>query len=317
MSLDDLNSRTVSRKHLLGIEGFGKQDITTLLDVADTYAASNEQLRKSTDLLKGMTQVNLFFENSTRTLISFELAGKRHGMDVVNFNATSSSLAKGETLSDTLETVDAMQPDVLVVRHGKSGITTALADHVNCILVNAGDGTNEHPTQALLDALTIRRHLGGFEGKTIAICGDILHSRVAGSNIRLLSRMGANVRLVGPKDFLPTDGQFDAALFDSMDEGIKDADAVMMLRIQKERMDTTTAPSEDDYHTHYGLTKERLKLANDHAIVMHPGPMNRGVEIASDVADDKNRSVILEQVAMGVAVRMAVLDVFTRPLRNT
>ena len=317
MSLDDLNRRTVSRKHLLGIEGFSQDDITTLLDVADVYAASNEKLRKSTDLLKGMTQVNLFFENSTRTLISFELAGKRHGMDVVNFNATASSLAKGETLADTLETVDAMQPTVLVMRHGESGITTSLSKHVNCVLVNAGDGTNEHPTQALLDALTIRRHLGGFEGKTIAICGDILHSRVAGSNIRLLSRMGAKVRLVGPKDFLPADGQFDAALFDSMDEGIKDADAVMMLRIQKERMGKTSAPSEDDYHTHYGLTAERLKLAHDHAIVMHPGPMNRGVEISSDVADDRSRSVILEQVTMGVAVRMAVLDVFTRPLRNT
>ena len=301
--------------HLLGTETLSVGEITSLLDLADTYVALNRSANKKTDLLKGRTLINLFFEASTRTQSSFELAGKRLGADVLNMSVRSSSVSKGETLIDTATTLNAMRPDILVVRHQDSGAAELLSRKLDCCVVNAGDGSHEHPTQALLDALTIRRRGRKFEGLIVAICGDMLHSRVARSNIHLLLKMGARVRLVAPCTLLPADaGRFGVEVFHDMRKGLEGADVVMMLRLQLERMSGAFVPSTREYFHFYGLDAEKLKLAKPGALVMHPGPMNRGVEIDSAVADDIEVSVIQEQVEMGVAIRMAVLDALSRGL---
>jgi aspartate carbamoyltransferase catalytic subunit len=302
-------------RHLLGIEQLSRQDILFLLDEAEQWVAFNRGVRKIDDRLAGLTQFNVFFENSTRTLFSFEVAGKRLGATVANFHVAGSSVHKGESLIDTALTLNAMRPDVMVIRHGETGAPALVAGAVDCTVINAGDGTGEHPTQALLDALTIRRRKGRLEGVKVAICGDIRHSRVAGSNMRLLPKLGAEVRVIGPAALLPDDtGTIPA--FTDMNEGIEGADVVMMLRIQRERMETALSGSLDGFHARYGLTAQRLARAAADAVVMHPGPMNRGVEIDGEVADHPQRSAIVEQVEMGVAVRMAVLDVLTRRPRE-
>jgi aspartate carbamoyltransferase catalytic subunit len=306
--------RPFPHRHLLGIDALSADDIIFLLDSAEPWVEFNRRARKADARLAGLTQFNLFFENSTRTLFSFEVAGKRLGAQVANFHPGGSSVRKGESLVDTALTLDSMRPDVMIVRHGETGAPHQVAEVVRCPVINAGDGTGEHPTQALLDALTLRRRKGRIEGLKVAICGDIRHSRVAGSNLKLLPRLGAEVRLVGPADLMPAD-TCGLPAFDDMDEGLKGADAVMMLRIQRERMESGVEGSLADYHARYGLTMKRLERAAPDAVVMHPGPMNRGVEIDSEVADHPTRSAILEQVEMGVAVRMAVLDVLTRDRR--
>lgn len=301
-------------RHLLGIEGLTPQQVCGLLDLADTYVDLNRQGEKKQSLLRGRTHINLFFEASTRTQSSFELAGKRLGADVMNMAVRTSSVAKGETLLDTAMTLNAMHPDILVVRHPSSGAAELLAQKVGCAVINAGDGQHEHPTQALLDALTIRRRKGGLEGLKVAICGDIAHSRVARSNIILLQMMGADVRLIAPSTLLPAGiERLGATIFHDMEEGIAGADIVMMLRLQLERMDGEYVPSQREYYRFFGLDRDKLRHAADDALVMHPGPMNRGVEIDSEVADGIH-SVIEEQVEMGVAVRMAVLDALARNL---
>ena len=267
--------------------------------------------------MAGLTQINMFFENSTRTQASFELAGKRLGADVMNMAMQASSIKKGETLIDTALTLNAMHPDLLVVRHPHSGAVDLLAQKVNCAVLNAGDGRHEHPTQALLDALTIRRAKGRLHRLNIAICGDIAHSRVARSNILLLHKMENRIRLVGPPTLVPSAfGELGCEVYGDMREGIEGCDVVMMLRLQKERMDGGFIPSEREYYHRFGLDAEKLSFAKDDAIVMHPGPMNRGVEIDGVIADDINRSVIQEQVEMGVAVRMAAMDLLARNLRG-
>jgi aspartate carbamoyltransferase catalytic subunit len=309
---------TFPHRHLLGIEQLRPEEITTILDLAEEYVALNRGDKKHSDVLSGLTQINMFFENSTRTQASFELAGKRLGADVMNMAMQASSLKKGETLIDTALTLNAMHPDLLVVRHPHSGAVDLLAQKVNCAVLNAGDGRHEHPTQALLDALTIRRAKGRLHRLSIAICGDIAHSRVARSNIMLLGKMENRIRLIGPPTLMPSGiEEFGVEVFDDMNEGLKDVDVVMMLRLQKERMDGGFIPSEREYYHRYGLDADKLAHAKSDAIVMHPGPMNRGVEIDSDIADDINRSVIQEQVEMGVAVRMAAMDLLARNLKGT
>ena len=315
----DLTGRALfPHRHLLSIADLKPWEIRFLLDEAEQWAAANRgQARKHHDRLSGMTQINAFFENSTRTLLSFEIAGKRLGADVVNMHAGQSSVKKGETLIDTAMTLNAMAADVLVIRHASSGAVALIADKVDCAVLNAGDGWHQHPTQALLDALTIRRHKGSFEGLIVAICGDVLHSRVARSNMLCLAALGAQVRAIAPPTLMPPEVEMlGATPFTRMDEGLEGADVVMMLRLQNERMDGAFIPSPREYHALYGLTLERLAIAKPDAIVMHPGPMNRGVEISSNVADHPDRSVITEQVEMGVAVRMACLDVLTRRARG-
>ena len=308
---------TFSHRHLLGIEHLAPPEITELLDLADRYAALNRAADKHSDALKGLTQINMFFENSTRTQASFELAGKRLGADVMNMSMQTSSVKKGETLIDTAMTLNAMHPDLLVVRHPSSGAVDLLAQKVNCAVLNAGDGRHEHPTQALLDALTIRRAKGRLHRLSVAICGDIAHSRVARSNILLLNRMESRIRLIGPPTLMPAGiADLGCEVYGDMAEGLKDVDVVMMLRLQKERMDGGFIPSEREYYHRYGLDAEKLALAKPDAIVMHPGPMNRGVEIDGTLADDINRSVIQDQVEMGVAVRMAAMDLLARNLRQ-
>src|SRR6476660_5144748 len=308
------SKRLIESQHLLGIEFLSAQDIVKLIDLGDRYVELSRQIDKRQAVLSGRTQINLFFEASTRTQSSFEIAGKRLGADVMNMGVATSSVSKGETLLDTAMTLNAMHPDILVVRHPSSGAAELLAQKVSCAVVNAGDGQHEHPTQALLDALTIRRRKGRIEGLIVAICGDILHSRVARSNIHLLNKLGARVRLVAPSTLLPTDAQaFGAEIHRNMREGIEGADVVMMLRLQLERMNGAFVPSVREYYRFHGLDEEKLKLAKPGALVMHPGPMNRGVEIDSNVADGV-QSVIREQVEMGVAVRMAVLDALARNL---
>ncbi|MBC7145075.1 MAG: aspartate carbamoyltransferase catalytic subunit [Thioclava marina] len=303
-------------RHLLGIEHLSPEDILTVLDLAEQYVDLNRRTVKKTDALAGLTAINMFFENSTRTQSSFELAGKRLGADVMNMSMQTSSVKKGETLIDTALTLNAMHPDLLVVRHGSSGAVDLLAQKVECAVINAGDGKHEHPTQALLDALTIRREKGRIHRLTVAICGDVAHSRVARSNLILLGKMENRVRLIAPPTLMPSGvSEFGCEVYDDMREGLKDADVVMMLRLQKERMDGGFIPSEREYFHRYGLDAEKLAYAKDDAIVMHPGPMNRGVEIDGTIADDINRSVIQEQVEMGVAVRMAVMDLLARNLR--
>ena len=299
--------------HLLGIEGLCAAEVTALLDLGESYVAQSRAPNKKAALLKGRTLINLFFEVSTRTQSSFELAGKRLGADVLNMSVKTSSVSKGETLIDTASTLNAMRPDILVVRHQDSGAAELLSRKLDCSVVNAGDGAHEHPTQALLDALTIRRRLGRIEGLTVAICGDILHSRVARSNIRLLAMLGAQVRLIAPRTLLPAEAErFGVEIFTDMKRGLAGVDIVMMLRLQLERMTGAFVPSAREYFRFYGLDREKLGHAKPGALVMHPGPMNRGVEIASDIADDLEVSVIAEQVEMGVAIRMAVLDALAR-----
>lgn len=299
--------------HLLGIEGLKEAEITQILDLADEYVKQNKRTNKKKDLLSGLTQINLFFENSTRTRMSFELAGKRLGADVINMSTSTSSIKKGETLIDTASTLNAMRPDLLVVRHGSSGAVNLLSQKVDCAVLNAGDGKHEHPTQALLDALTIRRRKGRLARLTVAICGDVLHSRVARSNIHLLNIMGARVRLIGPPTLIPSGAErLGAEVFHNMEEGLNGCDIVMMLRLQTERMHGGYFPSVSEYFSLYGLDYDKLENAKEDAMIMHPGPMNRGVEIDAAVADDLTRSAIQEQVEMGVAVRMACLDLLTR-----
>jgi aspartate carbamoyltransferase catalytic subunit len=303
-------------RHLLGIKGLSPQDIVQLLDLADGEVAVSRQSEKKKSVLRGRTQINLFFEASTRTQSSFELAGKRLGADVMNMSVGNSSVKKGETLIDTAMTLNAMRPDILIIRHASAGAAALLAQKVGCSVVNAGDGAHEHPTQALLDALTIRRAKGKVERLVVAICGDVLHSRVARSNIILLNALGARVRVIAPSTLLPAGiAHMGAEVFHSMEEGLKDADVVMMLRLQRERMTGSFVPSTREYFRYHGLDREKLKYAKPDALVMHPGPMNRGVEIASDVADGP-QSVIQEQVEMGVAVRMAVMEALLDPRRN-
>jgi aspartate carbamoyltransferase catalytic subunit len=302
-------------RHLLGIEGLSPDEITQLLDLSEAYVEQNRAPEKKSALLRGRTVINLFYENSTRTRTSFELAGKRLGGDVINMSAEASSVKKGETLIDTAMTLNAMLPDVLIVRHPDSGAVKLLSEKVNCAVINGGDGTHEHPTQALLDALAIRRRKGRLMGLTVAICGDILHSRVARSNIHLLNAMGARVRVVGPPTLMPAQiDRLGVEVFYDMREGLKDCDIVMMLRLQTERMQGKFVPSIREYFHFYGLDREKLAHAKPDALIMHPGPMNRGAEIDSEVADDVERSLIREQVEMGVAVRMACLDMLTRNL---
>jgi aspartate carbamoyltransferase catalytic subunit len=301
---------TFPHRHLLGIEGLMPSEINHLLDLSDRYVALNRGQDKMTDALVGRTIVNLFFENSTRTRTSFELAAKRLGANVINMQVETSSVAKGETLIDTAVTLNAMHPDVLVVRHPDSGAAKLLADKVNCSVVNAGDGSHEHPTQALLDALTIRRRKGRLSGLLVAICGDVLHSRVARSNFLLLLTMGARVRIIAPRTLIPSAVErMGVEVFTDMHAGLKDVDIVMMLRVQNERMRGSFIPSVREYFHFFGLDRDKLAQAKPDALIMHPGPMNRGTEIDSDVADDYERSVIREQVELGVAVRMAVLEV--------
>ena len=303
-------------RHLLGIKGLTARDLTTLIDRADANVAISRQLDKKKTSMRGRTQINLFFENSTRTQSSFELAGKRLGADVMNMAVSHSSVKKGETLIDTAMTLNAMHPDILVIRHKSGGAAALLAQKVSCSVVNAGDGAHEHPTQALLDALTIRRAKGRIDGLTVAICGDILHSRVARSNILSLNALGARVRAVAPTTLLPYDiDNMSVDVFTNMQEGIKDADVIMMLRLQRERMSGAFIPSVREYFRFFGLDKQKLGLAKKDCIVMHPGPINRGVEIASDIADGP-QSVIHTQVEMGVAVRMAVIEALLDPRRS-
>ncbi len=303
-------------QHLLAISDLSPIEITAVLDLAQHYAESGKVLAEGGRVLQGQTQVNLFFENSTRTQSSFEIAGKRLGADVMNMAVSTSSLSKGETVLDTAMTINAMHPDFLVVRHQSSGAVELLSQKVSCAVINAGDGQHEHPTQALLDALTIRRHFGRLEGLTVAICGDILHSRVARSNIHLLTKMGVRVRCVAPSTLLPSGiANFGVDVHRDMEKGLADAHVVMMLRLQVERMTGAFVPSLREYYQFYGLTEAKLARARPGALVMHPGPMNRGVEIDSSVADGA-QSVIREQVEMGVAVRMAMLDGLDRSRRS-
>ena len=316
MNIATKSSFVLSRRHLLGIEGLSPDEINGLLDLAEEYVELNRQIEKKRAALRGRTLINLFFEASTRTQSSFELAGKRLGADVMNMAVGNSSVKKGETLIDTAMTLNAMHPDLLVVRHHASGAVDLLAQKLDCSVINAGDGAHEHPTQALLDALTIRRNKGRIERLTVTICGDILHSRVARSNIILLNTLGARVRVVAPSTLLPPGiERFGVEVSRDMREGLKGADIVMMLRLQRERMNGSFVPSTQEYFHYYGLDQKKLGYAKPDALVMHPGPMNRGVEIDSAVADGA-QSLIREQVEMGVAVRMAVLEALSRNLPN-
>jgi len=306
-----------THRHLLGIEGLSPLEISYLLDQSERFVEVSRGADRKLSTLRGQTVINLFFENSTRTRTSFELAGKRLGADVINMTVGASSVAKGETLIDTAMTLNAMHIDVLVVRHADSGAAKLLSEKVNCAVINAGDGQHEHPTQALLDALTIRRRKGRLDGLSVAICGDVRHSRVARSNIHLLNVMGAQVRLVAPRTLLPSKAEaLGVEVFHNMKDGLKDVDIIMMLRLQNERMTSNFIPSIREYFHFFGLDYAKLAVAKPDALIMHPGPMNRGVEIDSDLADDLERSVIREQVEMGVAVRMACLDVLTAHSRG-
>jgi aspartate carbamoyltransferase catalytic subunit len=316
MNIAQKSSFVLNRRHLLGMAGLSPEEIDGLLDLAEEFVALNRQIEKKRTSLRGRTLINLFFESSTRTQSSFELAGKRLGADVMNMSVGASAMRKGETLMDTAVTLNAMRPDLLVVRHHASGGVELLAQKVECSVVNAGDGAHEHPTQALLDALTIRRNKGRIEGLVVAICGDILHSRVARSNIILLNTLGARVRVVAPSTLLPLGiERFGVEVFRDMREGLAGADIVMMLRLQRERMNGSFVPSVPEYFHYFGLDQRKLAYAKPDALVMHPGPMNRGVEIDSIVADGA-QSLIREQVEMGVAVRMAVLEALSRNLPN-
>lgn len=300
--------RPFPRDHFLSVTDLNAQTARELLDLADSFVELNQGSAKSLDLMAGRTVVNLFFENSTRTSASFEIAARRLGADVISLSPRASSVAKGETLIDTAATLNAMKPDILVVRHSASGAADLLSQKVGCAVVNAGDGRHEHPTQALLDLLTLKREFGDVGGLTVAICGDVAHSRVARSNVALLSMMGARVRLVGPPTLVPGDAdRWGCEVYHDMRQGLDGCDVVMMLRLQLERMQGALVPSTREYYRFWGLDREKLKVAAAGVRVMHPGPMNRGVEIDSDIADDPVISLIQTQVEMGVSARMAVL----------
>jgi len=301
----------ISQKHLLGIQDLSISDVNFILSEAKQFIKLNRSKNKKLDVLRGKTQINLFYEPSTRTQSSFELAGKRLGADVMSMNIVNSAIKKGETLIDTAMTLNAMHPNLIVVRHQDSGACNLLSQKVRCAVINAGDGRREHPTQALLDALTIIEKKGKVQGLRIAICGDILHSRVARSNIYLLNMLGAEVNIVAPTNLMPKDlEKFGVNKFSDMKKGLKDCDIVMMLRLQNERMDSSFLASNREYYEYYGLTPDKLDCAKNDALIMHPGPMNRGIEIDTNLADDINKSVIQEQVELGVAVRMACLKIF-------
>ena len=303
----------INQNHLLGIQDLSISKVTEILHEAKSFIKLNKSTSKKIDLLRGKTQINLFFEPSTRTQSSFELAGKRLGADVMSMNIVNSAIKKGETLMDTAMTLNAMHPDIIVVRHQDSGAPNLLAQKVNCAVINAGDGKREHPTQALLDALTIINRREKIEGLRIAICGDILHSRVARSNIYLMNMLGAEVNVVGPKTLLPHSiEKLGVNVFTDMKKGLENCDIVMMLRLQNERMHGSFLPSAREYYEYFGLTPDKLAVAKKDALIMHPGPMNRGVEIDTNLADDINRSVIKEQVELGVAVRMACLKLYCK-----
>ena len=306
-----------NQDHLLGIEGLEPSEITSLLDRADEIIKDNRIEPTINYKYKGRTLVNLFFEDSTRTKTSFELAAKRLGMDVINMQIETSSIRKGESLLDTAMTLNAMKPDILVIRHSLSGTPHLLANKVNCAVINAGDGQHEHPTQALLDALAIRRRKKKISGLEIAICGDIAHSRVARSNIKLLITMGAKVKVIAPTTLMPQGlDEYGAKTYTDMKEGLKNTDIVMILRLQHERMQGAHIPSAKEYFKFYGLDRTKLSFAKKNALVMHPGPINRGVEIDSELADDINRTLILEQVELGVAIRMSVIEHLINNLDN-
>ena len=311
MAINSNKAIKINQKHLLGIQDLKISEIKYILSEAQQFIELNRSKNKKLNILKGKTQINLFFEPSTRTQSSFELAGKRLGADVMSMNITNSAIKKGETLIDTAMTLNAMHPDIIVIRHQDSGACNLLSQKVNCAVLNAGDGRREHPTQALLDALTIMNRKKNIEGLKIAICGDILHSRVARSNIYLLTMLGAEVNIIGPSNLLPKDlEKFGVNIFTDMTKGVKDCDIVMMLRLQNERMTSSYLSSNREYYEYYGLTPDKLKYAKTDALIMHPGPMNRGIEIDTNLADDINKSVIKEQVELGVAVRMACLKIF-------
>ncbi|CDO38275.1 aspartate carbamoyltransferase catalytic subunit [Novosphingobium sp. KN65.2] len=310
-------SAAFPHRGLVGIAGLAPHEIMFLLDEAQQWVELNRHAQKRRDLLSGLTIINAFFENSTRTLLSFEIAGKRLGADVVNMAVATSSVKKGETLIDTAMTLNAMRADAIAIRHGSSGAVQLIADKVDCPVINAGDGQHEHPTQALLDALTIRQAKRAFNGLRVTICGDILHSRVARSNILCLTSLGAEVRVCAPPALMPADiERMNVQVFHDFDAALRNADVVMMLRLQMERMQGQFIPSPREYRHLYGLSLERLAKAESNALVMHPGPMNRGIEIDSNVADLVDRSLITTQVEMGVAIRMACLDVLTRKARG-
>ena len=303
----------ISQKHLLGIQDLSINDVNLILDEANSFIKVNQSKNKKVDVLRGKTQINLFFEPSTRTQSSFELAGKRLGADVMSMNISNSAIKKGETLIDTAMTLNAMHPDIIVVRHQDSGACNLLSQKVNCAILNAGDGRREHPTQALLDALTIINRKKKIQGLKIAICGDILHSRVARSNIYLLSMLGAEVNIIAPTNLMPKEiEKFGVNTFTDMKKGLKDCDIVMMLRLQNERMTSSFLSSNREYYEYYRLTPDKLEHSKPDALIMHPGPMNRGIEIDTMLADDINKSVIKEQVELGVAVRMDCLKIFCK-----
>ena len=311
MAIKSNKAVKISQKHLLGIQDLSISDVNYILNEAKQFIKLNKSKNKKLDTLRGKTQINLFFEPSTRTQSSFELAGKRLGADVMSMNIVNSAIKKGETLMDTAMTLNAMHPDLIVIRHQDSGACNLLSQKVNCTVINAGDGRREHPTQALLDALTIIEKKGKIQGLKISICGDILHSRVARSNIYLLTMLGAEVNIIAPTNLMPKDiEKFGVNKFSDIREGLKDSDIVMMLRLQNERMNSSFLSSNREYYEYYGLTVDKLNYAKDDAIIMHPGPMNRGIEIDTNLADDINKSVIQEQVEYGVAVRMACLKIF-------
>tara|TARA_B110000914_G_scaffold197545_1_gene187419 strand:+ start:492 stop:1436 length:945 start_codon:yes stop_codon:yes gene_type:complete len=300
-------------KHLLGIQNLSIKEAKTILNEAKTFIELNRSKSKKLDILRGKTQINLFFEPSTRTQSSFDLAGKRLGADVMTMNMSNSALKKGETLIDTAMTLNAMHPDLIIIRHQDSGAPNLLSQKVNCAVINAGDGRREHPTQALLDALTIINRKKRIEGLKIAICGDILHSRVARSNIYLMNMLGAEVNVIAPKTLMPKSiERLGVKSFTNMKKGLESCDIVMMLRLQNERMQGSFLPSKREYYEYFGLTSEKLKYASKDALIMHPGPMNRGVEIDTKLADDINVSLVKEQVELGVAVRMACLKIYCK-----
>ncbi len=311
------NDMSFKHRHLLGIEELSENDVSNILNLSERYIQLNREQQKKHNILRGKTLVLLFFENSTRTRTYFELAGKRLGADTINISVSSSAIKKGETLIDTAMTLNAMHPDLLVMRHPNAGAVNLLSHHVRGSVLNAGDGAHEHPTQALLDALTIRRHKGHLNGLIVAICGDIMHSRVARSNILLLQLMGAKVRVISPPTLTPTGIEnLGVDVYHDMQQGIDGCDVIMMLRLQSERMQGSFVPSTREYFRFWGLDRKKLSFAKEDAMIMHPGPMNRGIEIDSEVADDITRSVILEQVEFGVAVRQACMELLALNLQK-
>ena len=303
-------SYPIKKIHLINSKDLNKEDIECLLNESDKYIEFNKQNIKKSKVLEGRMIFNLFFEDSTRTRTSFEVAAKRLGADLINVALKDSSINKGETLLDTITTINSMNPDVLIVRHPEEGVSKKISKIVNACVINAGDGSNEHPTQALLDALTIKKKFGKFKNLKIAICGDVMHSRVARSNIEILTKLGSKINLIGPNKLIPTDiDNLNVKIFNNMKEGLSNCDVVMMLRIQKERIVGKILPNEKEYFRLFGLNYKKLSYANKKAFVMHPGPMNRGVEIDSKLSDDITRSLIQEQVSMGVAIRMACLEI--------